>query len=124
MSMRKVIAGLCLASVVILPASVCAFNTSFLRDAPLTRFTDTDWGMFRDTMDKALNENADGVAAQWNNASSGSSGEITPLNTREVNGMTCRETRLVSRAQGLSATGNYLLCKAADGEWTIGGPTN
>jgi len=47
-----------------------------------------------------------------------------PLNTREVNGMTCRETRLVNRAQGLSAQGEYLLCKAADGEWTIGGPTN
>ena len=63
MSMRKVIAGLWLAHVVILPASVWAFNTSFLRDATLTRFTATDWTMFRETIDKALNENADGVAA-------------------------------------------------------------
>ena len=59
-------------------ASVWAFNTSFLRDAPLAYFTDTDWGMFRETLYKALNENADGVAAQWNNRSSGSSGEVTP----------------------------------------------
>jgi surface antigen len=122
MSMRKVIAGLWLAHVAILPASVWAFNTSFLRDATLTRFTATDWTMFRETIDKALNDNADGVAAQWNNASSGSSGEITPLNTREVNGMTCRDTRLVNRAQGLSSTNTFLLCKTADGEWTMGGP--
>jgi len=124
MSMRELIAGLWLASVVILPTSVWAFNTSFLRDAALARFTDTDWSMFRDTLDKTLNENADGVAAQWNNASSGSSGEITPLNTREVNGMTCREARVENRAQGLTGSGNYLLCKAADGQWTLGGSTN
>lgn len=124
MSMRKLIAGLWLASVAILPAPAWAFNTSFLRDAPLAYFTDTDWSMFKGTLDKALNENADGAAAKWNNTSSGNSGEITPQKTREVNSMTCRETRIVNRAQGLSATGDYLLCKAADGEWTIGGPTN
>ena len=124
MSMRKWIAGFCLASAAVLPASVWAFNTSFLRQAPLSYFTDTDWSMFKDTLYKALNDNADGAAAQWNNASSGSGGEVTPIKTREVNGMTCRETRLVNRAQGLSATGEYLLCKTADGEWTIGGPTN
>jgi surface antigen len=78
--------------------------------------------VFRSDLDKALDENADGVAARWNNSSSGSSGEVTPLNTHEVNGKTCRETRLMNRAQGLSATGTYLLCKAADGEWTMGGP--
>ena len=122
MSMKKLIAGLWLAHVVILPASVWAFNTSFLRDAPLAYFTDTDWTMFKSALDKALDENADGVAARWNNSSSGSSGEVTPLNTHEVNGKTCRETRLVNRAQGLSAAGTYLLCKAADGEWTMGGP--
>ena len=124
MSRTKLITAFFLASVAISPASTRAFNTSFLRDAPLAYFTEKDWSMFKDTLYKALNENADGAAAHWNNASSGSSGEVTPLNTREANGMTCRETRLVNRAQGLSATGTYLLCKAGDGEWTMGEPTN
>jgi surface antigen len=124
MSMRKLLAGFWLASLTLLPASVWAFNTSFLRDAPLAYFTDTDWSMFKDTLYRALNENKDGAAAQWNNASSGSSGEVTPLSTREVKGMTCRQTRIVNRAQGLSATGEYLLCKTTDGEWTMGGPQN
>ena len=115
------ITALCLAAVAV-PA--LAFNTTFLRDAPLAYFTDKDWSMFKDTLNRALNQNTDGAAAQWNNASSGSSGEVTPLSTREVNGMTCRETRIVNRAQGLVAQGDYLLCKAADGEWTIGGPQN
>jgi surface antigen len=124
MSMRTLIAALWLATVGLMPVSGWGFNTSFLRDAPLAYFTDTDWSMFKDTLYKALNEHADGAAAQWNNASSGSSGEVTPLKTRDVNGMTCRQTRIVNRAQGLNASGEYLLCKAADGEWTIGGPTN
>jgi surface antigen len=122
--MKKIIAAFCLAAAVVLPASVHAFNTTFLRDAPLAYFTDKDWSMFKDALYKALNENTDGAAAQWNNASSGSSGEVTPLSTREVKGMTCRETRIVNRAQGLVAQGDYLLCKAADGDWTIGGPQN
>jgi surface antigen len=124
MSLRKWIAGFWLASAALVPVSVSAFNTSFLRDAPLAYFTDTDWSMFKETLDKALNENADGATAKWNNSSSGSSGEVTPLNTRKVDGMTCRATRLVNRAQGLSASGDYLLCKAADGEWTIGEAKN
>jgi surface antigen len=125
MSMRRLGAALWLTSLVaIVAAPAWAFNTSFLRDAPLAYFTDTDWSMFKGALDKALNENADGAAAQWNNSSSGSSGEITPLKTREVNSTTCRETRIVNRAQGLIATGDYLLCKAADGEWTIGGSKN
>jgi len=115
------IAALCLATVAV-PA--LAFNTTFLRDAPLAYFTDKDWSMFKDTLYHALNEGSDGVAVRWSNSSSGANGAVTPLNTREVNGMKCRETRLVNYAQGLSAQGDYLLCKAADGEWTIGGPTN
>jgi len=124
MSRRKLIAAFFVVGAAIAPVSTWAFNTSFLREAPLAYFTDSDWSMFRTTLDKALNENADGVATRWSNPSSGSSGEVTPLNTREVNGMTCRETRLVNRAQGMTAAGDYLLCKTADGEWTIGGPTN
>ena len=124
MSMRTWIAGFWLASAALVPVSASAFNTSFLRDGPFVYFTDTDWSMFKETLDKALNENADGATAKWNNSSSGSTGEVTPLNTREVDGMTCRQTRLVNRAQGVSAGGEYLLCKAAGGEWTIGGPRN
>jgi surface antigen len=124
MSMRKLLVGFWLTSLTVLPVSLWSFNSSFLRDAPLAYFTDKDWSLFKDTLYKALNENTDGAAGQWSNASSGSSGEVTPLSTREVNGMTCRQTRVVNRAQGLSATGEYLLCKTTDGEWTFGGPQN
>ena len=121
---KKIITAAFLASAVAGIASAWAFNTTFLRDAPLAYFTDKDWTLFKDALDQALNNGADGVATRWNNPSSGSSGEVTPLDTRQVNGMTCRDARIVSSAQGLTAQGQYLLCKAADGEWTIGGPTN
>jgi surface antigen len=118
---HQTIAALCLAAVV-LPAY--AWNTSFLREAPLAYFTDKDWSLFKDALYRALNDGADGAAVAWSNPSSGAGGEVTPLNTREVDGMRCRNTRLVSRAQGLNGQGEYLLCKTADGEWTIGGPAN
>jgi len=63
-SKKRTFAALCL-SAVLLPAAVWAFNTSFLRDAPLAYFTDTDWSMFKDTLYRALNGGADGVSAPW-----------------------------------------------------------
>ena len=123
MPMRKIIALVLLVSAAVGPASVSAFNTTFLRDAPLAYFTDKDWSLFKDTLFGALDGGADGATARWANPSSGSSGEVTPLDTRQVNGMTCRDTRIVTRAQGLTAQGDYRLCKA-DGEWTFVGSTN
>jgi surface antigen len=124
MPIRKTIAVIFLASAALGPATAWAFNTSFLRDAPLAYFTDKDWSLFKDTLDRALNGGGDGATSRWDNPSSGSSGEVTPLDTRQVDGMTCRNTRIVTSAQGLTARGEYQLCKAADGEWTLGGPTN
>jgi surface antigen len=117
------VAVVLLASAGVVPAAAWAFNTSFLRDAPLAYFTDKDWTLFKDTLTKALDGGADGAAAHWGNSSSGSGGEVTPLDTRQVNGVTCRQTRIVNRAQGLTAQGDYQMCKV-DGEWTFGGPTN
>ena len=123
MPMKNVIALVFLASAAVASASVWAFNTSFLRDAPFAYFTDKDWILFKDTLFRALDDGADGTTARWDNPSSGGSGEVTPLDTRLVDGVTCRDTRIVTRAQGLSAQGDYQLCKA-DGEWTFGGSTN
>ena len=121
MSMKKKwVMRVVLAGAAILPVSVWGFNTAFLRQAPLAYFTDSDWSMFKHAFYKALNDNADGTAEQWNNPSSGDAGEITPLSTREVRGTTCRQTRITSRAQGLTGTGEYLICKAPDGDWTLG----
>src|SRR5262249_231158 len=121
MSINKIwVLRLALAGAAVLPLSVWSFNTAFLRQAPLAYFTDSDWTMFKQAFYKALNDNPDGTGEQWSNPSSGDAGEIRPLSTREVGGTTCRQTRIVSRAQGLTGTGEYLICKAPDGDWTLG----
>jgi len=122
MPMKGAVAAVLVASLAIGP--VWGFNTLFLRDAPVAYFSAKDWTLFMDTLNRALNDGEDGVTSSWENPSTGSRGEITPLNRRENNGTTCRNTRVVTSSQGLTARSEYLLCRAADGEWTFGGSQN
>ena len=124
MPMKGAVAAVLMASLAVGPAPVWGFNTLFLRDAPVAYFSAKDWTLFMDTLNQALNDGADGVTSRWENPSTGSRGEITPLDRRETNGTTCRNTRVVTSSQGLTARSDYLLCRAADGEWTFGGPQN
>jgi len=124
MPMKGAVAALLVASLAVGSTAVWGFNTAFLRDTPVMYFSAKDWTLFTDTLNNALNDGADGATSAWENPSTGSRGEITPVDTREVNGMRCRNTRVVTSAQGLTARSDYLLCRAADGEWTFGGPQN
>jgi len=124
MPMKGVVAAALMVSLAVGPAAVWGFNTAFLRDTPVAYFSDKDWTLFTDTLNRALNDGEDGVMSRWENPSTGSKGEITPLDRRETNGMMCRNTRVVTSSQGLTARSEYLMCKAADGEWTFGGPQN
>ena len=124
MPMKGAVAAVLVAGLAIGPGAVWAFNTAFLRDTPVMYFNAKDWTLFTETLNRALNDGADGAASAWENPSTGSRGEITPLDKREVNGTTCRNTRVVTSSQGFTARSEYLLCRAADGEWTFGGPQN
>jgi len=122
--MKGAVAAVLLVSLLVGSTTAWAFNTAFLRDTPVVYFSDKDWTLFMETLNHALNDGADGATNRWENPSTGSRGEITPLDTREVNGTTCRNTRVVTSSQGLTGRSEYLLCRAADGEWTFGGPQN
>jgi len=124
MQIKGVVAAVLVASLIVGSTAVRAFNTAFLRDTPVVYFSDKDWTLFMDTLNRALNDGEDGVTSSWENPSTGSRGEITPLDRRVTNGTTCRNTRVVTSSQGLTGRSEYLLCRAADGEWAFGGPQN
>ena len=99
-----------------------AFNTRFLRDAPITLFSKQDLQLFQQTVMRSLAHNADGQTTRWSSATTDSNGEITPLDTRTVDKTTCRRTRIVNRAQGRDGHGVYEFCQQPDGDWKIGRP--
>ena len=112
-------ATLCLSVAISSAADAYAFNTAFLREAPIAFFSKDDLDLFRDTVMLALVRNADGETTKWKSSTTDSNGEITPLDTHEVDGAACRRTRIVNRAKGREGTGVYELCRQEDGDWKV-----
>jgi len=96
-----------------------AVNIGFLRDAPITFFSQEEMGMFKQTVLRSLADNADGQTSRWSSTTSDSGGEVTPLDTRNVDDTTCRRTRIVNRAKGREGFGVYEFCLQPDGDWKI-----
>lgn len=101
------------------PLSAHALNTAFLREAPIAFFSKDDLDLFRDTVMLTLVRNADGETAKWQSTTTDSNGEVTPLDTRSIDGTTCRRTRILNRAKGREGQGVYELCRQPNGEWKV-----
>jgi len=106
----------------VLAAQAHAFNTAFLRDAPVGLFTKDDLLVFKAAVLQAVAENADGEMLSWQSSDTDSRGEVTPLDTKTVKGATCRRTRIVNHARGRNGEGVYELCQQPDGDWKIVSP--
>jgi surface antigen len=93
-------------------------NIGFLRDAPMTRFKGADLEMFQANLAEALEKDADGGVRRWENAKSGSSGEIAIVKSFTYDNKPCRNTRITNRARGYAeATTRSVFCKDAKGRW-------
>ena len=99
--------------------STHALNTGFLRDAPSALFTEDDLLVFEAAVLQAVSDNADNEMLSWQSTDTDSRGEITPLDTKTANGLTCRRTRIVNYARGTEGEGVYELCQQPDGDWKI-----
>lgn len=98
-----------------------ALNLTFLDQAPIRFFNETDIERMSNAADKALDETTDGEAVQWKNDKTGNSGTITPVRSYSRQGQDCRRLRIESQARLAtrgSATSNVDLCKV-EGAWKI-----
>jgi hypothetical protein len=95
-------------------SSGLAQSPLFLRDGPIRHFNDDDMALFKETLDSAL---ADNTEQHWQNDETQSGGSVTPLNTEDKNGMTCRLTRIINTAKEITRESEFTLCKADDGRW-------
>ena len=115
MRVKILLVSLCF--VLSLPAA--AVNWNFLRFSPTRHFTDQDWALMRTAGQEALADAADGDTEGWSNPDTGAFGTIQPVNTYQIQGMTCRLTEVYNNAGGASGTSRFDFCKQADSTWTL-----
>lgn len=93
-------------------AAVASQNSIFnaMRDMPITHFNNADMALMQRTVYRALEESADGDSLTWENASTRSSGKVTPVadaNARKG----CRVAQVENRFRSMSGSGSYLFCR-------------
>jgi surface antigen len=98
-----------------LPAG--ATNLAFLKEAPISRFTKQDMKLFEQALNDALEKSADGEAKTWSNPDTQAGGEIKTIKSFKRGAMPCRSLVIRNSAKGLTASGEYSLCKQPKGEW-------
>ena len=100
-----------------LPATATLRN--WTGDLPLEAFSDEDRSLFRASIKDALEHKPDGATLDWKNPSTESSGSVTPINTFEDSGMTCRKARIVNRVGENVNESTFVFCRVSDGSWKI-----
>ncbi len=103
----------------LLSSAVLAMNWSFLRQAPVSHFTEKDWDLMREAGREALANAPDGETVGWSNADSGAFGTVQPLKSYEAQGMICRRTEVYNNAGGASGTSRFDFCEQEDGTWRV-----
>lgn len=93
---------------------------SFLRNTPAESFTDEDWKIFKEALNGALNEAADGESRTWENPATGAGGEFTILKTVKSAKSDCREVKMTNHAGNRSRTSGQVFCVGDDGVWKLG----
>lgn len=120
---KKFVKGLKLSTSIIILSTISlpalSANWYWLKDTPLEAFTDSDWTMLKQTGTDVLENGADKTTVLWVNEETGHSGTITPLMTKEINGLTCRKTKFFNSADDKTGSASFKVCKQADGEWKI-----
>ena len=91
----------------------------YLKDSPVGKFNDEDMSLFQGASKKALNEAADGETIEWKNATTGSSGSISPLKSFDQGGFKCRNVRVKNQHKSLRGSQTLKMCQQSDGEWKI-----
>ena len=110
------------ASLVLITGYSHAFNTLFLEDAPIARFSEEDTRIMMDTFISAMDNNDDGVVSEWMNDETGVSGSVKPLKTAQEIDRICRTVEFKTTAESESETTTFKFCKNTAGEWHIATP--
>jgi len=102
---------------ILLPASLLAQNTWFLRNSAASNLDEADMKILTATLQDAMSNGADGDTVRWENPDNEHFGTITVLDTHEDYETTCRSVRMSSEASGKKGSGVLRMCLADDEQW-------
>lgn len=103
----------------LLAAPALAFNLFSLEDLPVRYMTEEDRQILDAAARNALDRQADGEAAHWENPKTGAHGDLMPRATFKRSGQSCRDLEVANSAGGRENRLVLTLCKQTDGEWKI-----
>lgn len=98
---------------------VTAQNWRFLKDAPITFFTQKDVEMFKANLRDTLDDGKDGERHSWSNKASGAAGSAIAQETLHRGKDVCRRVRLDNIARGRSGFTQKTFCKHAGKDWQL-----
>jgi surface antigen len=99
--------------------SAYAFNLLFLKDAPVAEFDSIDTGLMMESFYHAMDNNDNGVGAEWENQDTGHHGIVTPLDRTRLDNITCRNVEVENNATINSGRSQFKFCREDGGKWLI-----
>lgn len=93
-----------------------------MRDSPARFFNDEDMRLFLDAARKVLNAPPEQGTTAWDNAATGSRGELTVVSAFTWQEHPCRQLRILTVARGQQATSTVHLCRV-DERWRAVAPS-
>ena len=116
---NKTLRLLMLVSLVCATAPILAGNVKFLKDSALSKMSNEDMEILRAAARNALDYTADGQPRRWENQQTGASGILTPLDTSEQDGTSCRRLEIFNDVRGETGRSVFEFCRQPDGTWRI-----
>jgi len=102
------------------PVAGVAAGLGFLRNTPLSYFTDEDMKLMREAAQAVLADTSSEASREWKNPKTGYSGQIRSLGKyTSSDGLECRRLKLGTQAKGIENEQTLAVCQASDGEWRI-----
>lgn len=95
-----------------------AQSESVLKNAPAQEFDEEDRRLFLAATRRALDDTPDQRTIRWENAATGSRGEVTPIRSFNWKDYACRELRIHNEAGGRKEDNNLNLCRI-ENKWRL-----
>jgi len=97
-----------------------AAGLRFLRESPLSRFTEQDFDLLRAAAVVVLDSESSDASRDWANDASGNSGKVTALHAfTATDDRPCKRLKLDARSVEFDGSWNVTVCRNTDGDWRI-----